>query len=55
MKSYKVITIIVLLMAIFTLIVVPIEEGVFPTWIGTDLIKFMGILLICVCLFAMVR
>ena len=49
MKSLKVIVIIVLLMSVFTMFIVPMESGLFPSWIDTDLIQFMLILLCVVC------
>jgi len=49
MRPYKVIVTIFLLMSIFTLFLVPMEAGVFPAWINTDMVQFMLVFLCVIC------
>lgn len=54
MKGFKIITIMILFMCIFSLLIVPIEEGLFPSWLNTDLIQFLLIILSAVCVIAII-
>lgn len=49
MRAYKIIVMIVLIMAIFTLFINPMEVGTFPAWMNTDMIQFMLVLMCVVC------
>jgi len=55
MRAYKVIVVIVLVMAIFTMFLVPMENNIFPNWMNTDLIEFMLVLLCVACAISMMR
>lgn len=48
MKALKVVILLVLLMCVFAFFLVPMEAGTFPTWINTDLIQFILMVLIAV-------
>jgi hypothetical protein len=55
MRAYKVIVIIVLLMSIFTLFLVPMQNNIFPIWVNTDLVEFMLLLLCVVCAVSLIN
>jgi divalent metal cation (Fe/Co/Zn/Cd) transporter len=55
MRAYKVIVVIVLVMAIFTMFLVPMESEVFPEWLNTDLIEFMLMLFCVACAISLMR
>ena len=54
MRAFGVIGIIVLFMAIFALLLVPMSEGSFPSWIDTNIVEFMLFLLLAACVIALI-
>jgi len=54
MRAYKIIVIIFLLMCIFSLFIVPMEAGSFPSWINTDIVEFMLVILMVCCTIALI-
>jgi len=55
MKAMKTVLILVLLMAIFTLVIVPLENSVFPAWVDSDLMQLMSILVLVICVIVLMR
>lgn len=54
MNAFKALIMIVLVMAIFTLFVIPMEDGTFPSWIETELAQIMLLILIVTCAVALI-
>jgi hypothetical protein len=55
MKAFKGIIMIAMIMAVFTLLMVPMEESLFPSWIGTDFLQFLLVLLCGICAIVLMR
>lgn len=54
MNAMSVIVIIILFMSIFTMFVVPMEDGTFPAWLDDDLIQLILIVLMVVCVLVLI-
>lgn len=54
MRQYKYIIMILIVMLVFTMFLVPIENGLFPAWMDQELIQFLLLLLITVCVVSMI-
>jgi hypothetical protein len=55
MRPYKVIVTIVLLMLVYALVMVPMENGAFPGWVNADIIQFMLLILCVACVLVMIK
>ena len=55
MNAFKSIIIIVLFMVVFTMLMLPIENGWFPSWVDADLIQFMLLLLCVACVIVLIK
>lgn len=49
MRAIKVIFAMLLIMAAFAFVLVPAENGVFPSWINTDFVQFIVAIFCAVC------
>ena len=55
MNALKSILILVIVMSIFTLLIVPMEAGSFPSWLDTDFVQFMLIVLLVATMLILIR
>lgn len=55
MNAMKGIVMIVLVLSLFTLFILPMETGVFPSWIETELIQLLLMLLTVICALVLIR
>ena len=54
-NALKSILILVIVMSIFTLLIVPMEAGSFPSWLDTDFVQFMLIVLLVASVLILIR
>lgn len=55
MNAMKSVLLLVMLIAVFTLFIVPVDAGLFPAWLDTDLVGFMLVVLTVVFALVLVR
>lgn len=55
MKTYKVLSLIVLLMSVFAFLIVPMGDGAFPAWISTELVTFLLLMVMVACVISLIH